>query len=109
MSHAQTELWWSETAVRSHGVSLEAWRTEVNTNRNENEVIIGLIFTYFILIYNKAPTFQFPGEIQTITKVFCDPVDLAYESDSLGRWNPEGKMYTKQVTSKSSYIQVTKV
>lgn len=34
-------------------------------------------------------TFQFQGGIQTVKMVFFDLVDLGYESDNLGKYNPE--------------------
>lgn len=36
-------------------------------------------------ILSEARTFQSQGGIQTVKMVFSDPVDLAYDSDSLGR------------------------
>lgn len=38
-----------------------------------------------------ALTFQFLGGIQRVKMAFSDLVHPTYESDSLGRWNPEGK------------------
>lgn len=46
-----------------------------------------------ILYYNKGITFQFQDGIQKVKMVSSDPVDLAYDPDSLGWQNPEGAKY----------------
>lgn len=103
-------MWWSETAVRSHDVFLEAWGADEKTKQMHGDVCNSISNIKknitegekdnIEIIYGAALTVQFQDETQTITMASSDLVDLAYESDSQGRWNPEGAMHTKQVTSK---------